>query len=80
MVYNRVRGLKTAYYWVLALVLAASYWLYLGLLIIVFHTVDNSNYSHYIIYLLIALVGLGVAALNSQKLNGKILRCDLAGS
>jgi exopolysaccharide biosynthesis polyprenyl glycosylphosphotransferase len=80
MVYNRVRGLKNAYYLVLALVLAASFWSYLYILVITLNTSDSYNYGQYVVYQATALAGLGLAALNSQKLNGKILRCDLIGS
>ena len=80
MVYNRVRGLKNAYYLVLALVLAASFWSYLYILVIILHASDSYNYGQYVVYQATALAGLGLAALNSQKLNGKILRCDIIGS
>src|SRR5246127_1172730 len=80
MVYNRVRGLKNAYYLVLALVLAASFWSYLYILVILLNTSESYNYGQYLVYQATALAGLGLAALNSQKLNGKILRCDLIGS
>ena len=80
MVYNRVRGVKNSYYWLLALLLVIAFWSYLSFLIILFHADNSYDYGHYLIYQFTALAGLGIASLNSQKLNDKILRCDLFGS
>jgi len=80
MVYNRVRGVKNSYYWLLALLLVIAFWSYLSFLVILFHADNAYDYGHYLIYQLTALAGLGIASLNSQKLNDKVLRCDLFGS
>src|SRR5260221_2282035 len=80
MVYNRVRGVKNSYYLLLALLLVNAFWSDRSFLVILFHADNAYDYGHYLIYQLIALAGLGIASLNSQKINDKVLRCDLFGS
>jgi putative colanic acid biosynthesis UDP-glucose lipid carrier transferase len=80
MVYNRVQGLKNAYYWSLAFVLVASFWSYLGLLVLIFHADNGYNYGQYLLYQLAALCGLGLSSINSHRLNDRVLRCDVLGS
>src|SRR5260221_2002499 len=80
MVYNRVQGLKNAYYWLLALLLVMSFWSYLGFLALLFRTDNAYNYGHYLLYQLTALAGLTLASINSHRLNDRILRCDVPGS
>jgi exopolysaccharide biosynthesis polyprenyl glycosylphosphotransferase len=80
MVYNRIKGVKNCYYLGLAFLLVATFWLWLEILVIIFKSDNSYNYYRYFLYQFAVLGGLGAASITSQKLNNKILRCDLAGS
>jgi exopolysaccharide biosynthesis polyprenyl glycosylphosphotransferase len=80
MVYNRFKGFRNFYYWALAAILVVLFWAHLALADTVFHSNSGVDYTHYLIYLLAALLGLLLASLKAGQINGDITRCDLVGS
>ena len=77
MLYYRVQGLKSVYYGLLMAALTAIFWIYLLTLENFINPKHGYDNTQYVVYNLVAVAALALAAMNSRKIHDCLLRSDL---